>query len=517
MRKCVVLFLTYLIYSNYLFAQVPAIEWAKCLGGSFGDGAQSIHHLSGGGYIMAGNTVSTDGDVTGNHGGQDCWVVKTDDAGVILWQKCLGGTDMEDGNDLIETSDGGFMLAASVLSGDGDLIDNLHADGSPEVWLVKLSGSGAIQWRKCYGGANSDGVRKIRQTPDGGYIFAGYSASTNGNVLPYTHGGYDAWIVKTDDTGAILWQRKIGGSDDDYATDVEFTGGGYVVAGYSYSSNGDMTGNHGDEDGWVAKLDDTGGVSWIKCIGGSSTEAIQGVAPMFDGGYLAVGSTHSNDGDVSGNNGDYDYWLVKLNGAGVVQWQKCFGGSGLDYAHAFSAASNNIFFLSGSSSSSDGDVTGNHGSSDGWVIKIDSTGNMQWEKSLGGSQGEEIFAATGNPDGTCTVAGTTYSNDGDVSGNHSSYGDVWVVKLSPFAMALGSVADSHLDVLPNPSNGDFHVSLPQELKGAELTVTDVLGRFVFSATINGLSDEIHLAELPGLYFARVQYEDKVYTSKLVIR
>jgi PKD repeat protein len=174
-----------------------SIAWQRCLGGSDGDRASSIQQTSDGGYIVAGSTLSDDGDVSGNHGDRDAWVVKLDADGKVLWQRCLGGSNLDSASSIQQTSDGGYIVAGETSSDDGDVSGN---HGDRDAWLVKLDADGKIAWQRCLGGSIEDGARSVQQTVDGGYILAGYTESIDGDVSG-NHGDRDALVVKLDDGG----------------------------------------------------------------------------------------------------------------------------------------------------------------------------------------------------------------------------------------------------------------------------------------------------------------------------
>ena len=170
-------------------------------------------------------------------------------------------------------------------------------------------------------------------------------------------------------------------------------------------------------------------IAWQKCFGGSKDDEAKSIQQTSDGGFIVAGKTWSNDGDVTGNHGREDFWAVKLSATGAIQWQKCLGGSGWDVATSIQQTSDGGFIVAGRTNSNDGDVTGNHGNDDFWVAKLSSTGAIQWQKSLGGSGEDKAYSIQQTSDGGFIVAGYTASNDGDVTGNHG-YDDFWVVKLS---------------------------------------------------------------------------------------
>jgi len=356
--------------NNKSLAQAPAMEWQKCLGGTDVDYAYSIQQTSDGGFIVAGETLSNDGDVSGNHGTWDAWVVKLNSLGDIEWQKCLGGTNSDYANSIQQTSDGGFIVAGLTYSYDGDVSGN---HGYSDYWVVKLNSSGNIEWQKCLGGTNDDWAYSIQQTSDGGFIVAGETGSNDGDVSGNQEGD-GAWVVKLNSSGAILWQKCLGGYDWDYAYSYSIqqtSDGGFIVAGESWSNDGDVLGNHGGYDYWVVKLNSLGDIEWQKCLGGSSDDYAYSIQQTSDSGFIVAGYTWSNDGDVSGNHGGYDYWVVKLNSSGAILWQKCLGGTGGEVASSIQQTIDGGFIVAGETGgSNDGDVSGYHGNYDAWVVKL---------------------------------------------------------------------------------------------------------------------------------------------------
>ncbi|MCX6689888.1 MAG: PGF-pre-PGF domain-containing protein [Methanoregula sp.] len=418
-------------------SEAPAISFQHSFGGTDADVANDIQKTADGGYIIAGYSESHDGDVSGNHGSIDYWIVKLTSNGVIEWQKSLGGSDEDVATSIRQTSDGGYIVAGYSASNDGNVSGN---HGGYDYWIVKLSGTGAIQWQKSHGGSGDEKPYSVQQTSDGGYIVAGYSASHDGDVTG-NHGGNDDWIVKLSSIGDIQWQKSHGGSGDDEAYSIrETTDGGYIIAGDSASNNGDVSGNHGEDDYWIVKLTSTGTIQWQKSLGGSDDDEAYSIWQTTDEGYIIAGYTVSSDGDVSINHSDdefCDYWIVKLTSTGVIQWERSFGGSDDDIATSIRQTSDGGYIVAGYSASTDGDVSGNHGIADYWLVKLDSSGGAEWAKSLGGTSGDYGYAVDQNTDGSYVVAGGSYSDDGDASGNHGDY-DFWIVKLAYASTSAGT-------------------------------------------------------------------------------
>ncbi|MGE0562830.1 MAG: T9SS C-terminal target domain-containing protein [Flavobacteriales bacterium] len=368
--KNLIITLSLFITTLYLTAQAPSIEWQKSLGGAQDDYAFSIQQTLDGGYIVAGDSRSDNGDVTGHYYWSDYWVVKLDSLGIIEWQKSLGGNYDDFANSIQQTTDGGYVVAGSSQSTNGDVTGN-HGDF--DYWVVKLTSTGAMDWQKSLGGTGNDQAFSIQQTTDGGYIVAGRSSSTNGDVTG-NHGISDYWVVKLDSTSTIVWQKCLGSSYNDYASSIQqTTDGGYIVAGGSDYSDGDVTGNHGYYDYWVVKLDSIGTIAWQKSLGGTGRDLASFIQQTTDGGYVVAGESDSHDGDVTSYHGGKEYWVVKLNSMGTIEWQKCLGGTGGDYAKSIQQTTDGSYVIAGFSNSTDGDVTGNHFGYDYWVVKLSLT------------------------------------------------------------------------------------------------------------------------------------------------
>jgi hypothetical protein len=499
-------------------AQSPNIQWQKTLGGTDFDGATCIQQTSDGGYIVAGTTVCNDGDVTGNYGENDVWVVKLNATGVIVWQKALGGTLSDYANSIQQTSDGGYIVAGSTQSNNGDVTGN-HNTGYDDVWVVKLNTTGAIVWQKTLGGTDHDIGKSIKQTSDGGYIVAGFTYSNDGDVNGNHSVFYDCWIIKLNSIGEIIWQKTLGGTNDDIASEIQQTSdGGYIIAGLTASNNGDVTQQQGIFDCWVVKLNSIGEIIWQKTYGGTDQDSATSIQQTLDGGYIVAGNTYSSDGDVSGNHGDLDVWIIKINALGTIVWQKALGGTGTDYASSIQQRLDGSYIVAGYTYSNNGDVSGNHTTdnslNDYWVIKLNADGTIVWQKTLGGTDGDFATSIQLTSDNGYILAGTTGSNDGDVTGNHGN-GDYWVVKLttdnldtSEFEFVKNSI------IYPNPSNSYFVIQ-NKELSAENFVynIIDLTGRIILSGN-SKYSETINIESLKtGNYIIQIETKNRVIETK----
>lgn len=420
------LFNALLIPIHNLTAQTPEIMWQHTYGGNGDDRAQDILATDDGGYITIGYTPSTDGDVDYNHGLNDVLVIKTDGEGEIIWSKTYGGTDYDYGNTICKGIEGGYVLGCSVLSDDGDITFN---HGGSELWLVKINEAGDIEWEKCFGGSAGEGTYKIKQTTDENYIVVGASSSSDGDVTE-NKGGYDYWIIKINIGGEIIWQKTYGSSEGDIPNDILQTAdNGFIIAGYTLGYDADVVdGTHGQEDYWIIKLDSMGELEWQKTYGGSETDCAYSIVEKPDGGYMSVGLTWSNNGDVSGFHGFYDYWLISIDEGGEIEWQKTYGGNSFDAGRCILINSGSDYIIAGGSGSDDGDATENNGMGDYWILKIDNEGIIIWQKSIGGSATETAYALCNSLDNNIVITGYSGSSDYDVTAIYGTF-NFWTVKL----------------------------------------------------------------------------------------
>lgn len=496
------------------FSQAPNLQWQKTLGGSSDEYSRSIIQNTDGKYLVAGYTYSYNGDVSGNHGDADGWVTKLSETGTIDWQKTYGGS----GEDMIrrirKTSDNGFIMTGRTNSINGD-VTGFHG-GTWDCWVVKIDEFGTIVWQKTLGGSSVDQGYDIQQTSDNGYILTCGNNSNDGDMTS-NHGSLDFWVVKLNAQGDIIWQKSLGGTDDDLGSSIQETSdGGYIVAGNTNSNNGDVTGNHGLTDFWVVKLNALGDITWQKTLGGSSNDAFQCIRQTSDDGYILCGYTFSNNGDVTGNHGNFDVWIVKLNALGTITWQKTLGGSNADQAKYIQQTDEGGFIVVGNSKSTTGDVTQNQGDWDYWVVKLDELGNITWQKTLGGSSFDEADSIVKTADGGYILSGRTDSNNGDVTGNHGNT-DFWVVKLAPQNLSISEFEITNTIIYPNPSSSFIKIINPNIEESFNFKIVDITGKMVQ----NGFSksnDPINIEKLvSGNYILHIETENGMKSIEKFIK
>ncbi len=492
-------------------AQDPAIEWQNTIGGSDGDFMSSMEPTADGGYILGGfSSSNASGDKTENsNGGTDIWIVKIDATGNIQWQNTIGGSGDDYGLTTKPTSDGGYIvMGASDSNISGDKTENSR--GGLDYWILKLDSSGSITWQHTYGGAQPDFEAFGEQTSDGGYIVGGYSDSNiSGDKTDPSNGQRDFWILKLDNNGDIVWQNSIGGSMvDEVLMTHQTTDGGYIIGGFSDSPvSGDKSEpSEGMRDYWIVKLDTNGSIQWENTIGGDQNDLVRDIIQTNDGGYLVGGYSKSNiSGDKSENSqGDFDYWIVKLDTNGVLVWENTIGGSEIDYPRDVIQLTDGTYMVAGwSNSNISGDKTiDSNGGYDYWLVKLNSAGTLISQNSIGGSGDESGTYIYQLADGNFIMGCSSDSNiSGDKGDNSEGMDDYWVLKAGSEILGVESnEIGTSLKVYPNPFNDKLFIDSESTI--TKVSVRDVLGRRIFG--INSASENIEEINLSstskGMYF-----------------
>jgi hypothetical protein len=515
--KTITLIIAFLNMFNIFLIAQPEMNWQQCYGGSQAEGFRRLAITENNELVFIGSTYSNDGDVSGIHGESDFWLGIINSNGTLLWQKCLGGSLWDYGNAIDICADGGFIIGGSTKSNDGDITELI---GSVDFWIVKTSSNGIIEWQKCFGGTSADDLFAIKQTLDGGYIATGQTYSNDINVSG-NHGGIDTWVVKIDSIGEIEWQNCLGGSNDDWGNEISLTNNGYYILNYTDSNDGDVSGNHGNKDYWIVKLDFSGNIVWQKCLGGSDLDQGNSILTTSDGGCIVIGRTYSYDGDISNNTGDSDYWLAKLDSLGNLQWEKCFGFDLTyfrDHGQSIYQTTDQGFLIAGYSASIDYPFhTTCYEDWDFWIVKISSNGIKEWEKCLGGLDKDFAYSILEDNYGNVYVGGNTRSNDGDVSGNHGLV-DSWLVKLGDFTNIETKESFQTPPVFPNPTSSTITIKLNNESNRLnKLNIYDSKGRLIKSIKCNYQeSVSVDVSEFrKGLYFYRFKNSTKFFGKFIV--
>ncbi|MDQ6764262.1 MAG: T9SS type A sorting domain-containing protein [Bacteroidota bacterium] len=452
------------------------LEWTKTFGGTGDDFFNDIAQTYDGGYILAGFTSSTDGDVSGNHGAYDVWAVKVNATGSMEWQKSLGGSGFDFGNAVVQTFYGGYAIAGFTTSNDGNVSGNHNTDGNGDAWLVELGLKGNVLYQHCYGGSGSDGFAGIVKSDFGSLILGGTTTSNDGDVSG-NHGGQDAWVIKVNISGNIVWQKTVGGTGFENLNNggiiTKTTDGNVVIDGLSNSHDDDIQGKNDTVVSFLTKLNSpTGNIIWSKSFAEPKYRAGEGVFSTRDGGVVETGSSAGNGFDGS----TFDVLVSKIDKNGKEEWYKKLGGSDFDGAlsSGYESPDGSLNILC-QTASTDGDVKNNHGGIDTWIIKLGRCGEKDADENL--ISANETIAVTKN---------------------------------------ILDINNPSLKLYPNPAKDVLRVEGLNTSSKTILSLFNASGKLIQQSTATGETYTYSLQKLTaGSYYIKIESDKKTTTLKFV--
>lgn len=543
--------------------------WEKRFGGSFADGFLKIVLSSDSSYLyLIGLAHSSDGDISFDPYPEsvDLWIVKTDTLGNKIWDKILGGNMAEEYPSGTATRDGGLVVICTSHSYDGDISVWY---GMKEAWAVKLDKEGHKQWDYTIGTDWLDTGDYVIQTHDGGYLFATSSMNAGGigniTCIPHTYHFYEVILTKTDSNLNVQWQRCYGGSANDLAKKIIELNDGYLMINSTASYDGDITGFHGDRDGWIVKVDFEGNIRWQKSIGGSANDYLITAYLTKEGNIIAVGNTNSNDGDVSGNHSlqvltysRNDLWLVKLSGTdGELLFSKCYGGIDDEQMGGIAMRDGQHFVIASSFFYGPSFDIGcsNHGLMDwdSWIFEVvdcdgihltapmrpvgplvvctqDSPFSIYSIRAVPQTDGYEWSLnplEAGNISGGDTMVVVQWASGFEgtatllVRAVHtcvtSGFSPPLYIEVHP-CTGLSESGQSGIKVWPNPAGRRFYVLLPGEVRlPARLVVYRSTGEKVREEVLGEASTSIEVRQMAsGLYFWSISFPGGTARGKILI-
>ncbi|PQB03063.1 hypothetical protein BST83_17155 [Polaribacter filamentus] len=413
-----------------VFINSGQISNVKTFGGSKNDALNSIVKTTDGGYVVLGYTQSNDFETNSKSDESfDFWVMRFSSDDELLWNKTFGSSGDDRSADIIATNDGGFALLGYSSKADKDV--SLNA-GSQDFWIFKITGEGIRLWEKSFGFLGSDKGISLIQTSDNGYLVTGVldvsASGGQGNSKTAKHAGGDIWALKLAPNGNLQWSKYFGGSFTDTPFGVvETLNNEFIIAASSDSKDFNISNNKGGYDFWVLKITFEGTLIWEKNFGGSEIDEPRAIVATDDGNFIIVGDTRSSDIDVSFNNGAADLWMIKINTNGTLIWEKTIGGTSFDVARSISKTQDNGFVIAGSSRSSNLGFI-NQGQNDAWILKVNSFGEIEWQKTVGGSEIDFLYDAVELQNKTIIAVGESNSANGDVKEN-KGFSDALIIKI----------------------------------------------------------------------------------------
>ena len=376
----------------------------------------------------------------------------TETTNEIDFIQTLGGSKNDALSSVKKTADGGYIVAGFTQSNDFDI--DSKTNESFDFLVSKFSFDNTLEWQKTFGGSDDDRAADIVQTLDGGFAVLGYSKSSDINVSENA-GAQDFWLLKISSLGSLLWEKTFGFSGTDFGTALLATkDGGFLITGVlDVSSSGGQGNakstavNHSGGDYWVIKTDLTGNLEWSRFFGGSFTEIPLGIVETDDHNFIIAGSSDSDDFNISNNLGTYDFWIIKIAPTGSLIWEKSFGGSEIDEARAITTSSDGNFMVVGDTRSSDIDVSENKGAADVWIVKFSTEGSLIWEKTIGGTSFDTARAIYKTQDNGFLISGSSRSLDNDFENNGQN--DALILKIDSNGSLLWqkTIGGSQIDFL----------------------------------------------------------------------
>jgi hypothetical protein len=444
--------------------------WTKTFGGPGFDEGNSVRQTTDGGYIITGYTSF-------GSGSDDVYLIKTDINGNSLWTKTFGitGTNVERGLSVHQTTDGGYIIAGSTDSfGAGDL----------DAYIIRTDANGDLLWTKTFGGIFYDDIgSSVQQTTDGGYIISGT-------------GNGDVYLIKTDTNGDTLWTKTFGGPDSDGGGTIQQTSdGGYIIAGYTYSFGA------GDKDAYLIKTDSNGDLLWSKTFGGTNSDGSVSIKQTSDDGYIIAGYT------VSFSSGYDDVYLIKTDASGDTLWTKTFGGTSYDNAASVQQTTDGGYMLTGQTWSFGAGI------GDVYLIKTDSLGNS------GCNEGNPATIVTSPAAQVTSPATIVYSPATIETTPVTIVGSGGTVTTLCTTVGIQSAIinpKSGIAVSPNPFTSELAVQSSEKIN--QIIIYDLMGATVYQTELpsNNASAELNLSFLhQGIYFLNVKSKGESWTKKIV--
>ncbi|HBG70159.1 MAG: hypothetical protein A2W93_10505 [Bacteroidetes bacterium GWF2_43_63] len=402
------------------------------------DFGMSVCNNNSGGYILCGQSESyTSGAIS-------AIAISIDSLGNQEWMQTYGGSDIDFGQSIDKTPDGGYIICGFTTS---------FGAGGYDIYLVKTDANGNQQWQKTFGGAGTEYGYCVKTLPDSGFILCGSTTS-------FGAGGTDAMLIRTDAAGNTVWTKYYGATGNDGVYSLARTSDhGYVLAGYTF--------NFGavSDDAWIIETDSAGNQLWAEHFGGNGSERAMSIVQDVNHDFVFSGYSNSYGG------GSQDFYLVRIDSAGTLLQDTVFGGLSDDKSFGIAACADHGFIMTGQTES-----YGN-GGLDLYVIKTDSAFNQDWSSNFGGFDDDQGFNIMSTNDGGYITIGNTWSYP------QSAWSNILVVKIDSTGFADGisifNTTQSILRVFPNPAIDFISIETGIIHDGVAVTISDMIGRVVF--------------------------------------
>ncbi|MEP7168334.1 MAG: SBBP repeat-containing protein [Bacteroidota bacterium] len=556
-KQKIYLLLIMLLSSMTAFSQAPNWLWATSAGNSNYDEGTCIATDNNGFIYVAGifwSSTITFGSTTLTNlgtGSQDLFLVKYDASGNVIWAKSAGGNSSDYVLNIAVDLTGdvyltGFFSSPVITFGT----ISLSLIGSDDMFVVKYDSTGTALWAKKAGGTSQDWGYDITTNAIGNVFVTGWFSSPtitlSTGTLTNNGFGQDMFLIKYDSGGNIIWAKSAGGNlsdaslgitsdsnDNVYITGI-FESSTIMFDTITLTNPGSIT-----SDMFITKYDTSGNVLWAKSSGGTERDGGRRIISDAYGNVYVTGSFKSSSITFGSNTllnfgtNTYDMYVVKYNSLGNVIWAQSAGNTNDDSGFSINTdASGNVYasgFFYGSSitfGSSSLTNMGAVGTVDSYIVKYDSAGNIIWAKGLGGTANDGIYSIATDANNNVYAAGYFVSPSlvlGSITltNPYIGFSDVFVAKLSGTVGIDEHFAnENELIIYPNPSIGNFNIYFNDAPRNATVKIFNLLGEEIYADNFTqdvSIIKNIQLNTSPGIYFIRMNADEREYTGKIIIK
>ncbi|RLD20900.1 MAG: hypothetical protein DRI69_05350 [Bacteroidetes bacterium] len=402
-----------------------AVQRSETIGGNAHDFGNAIDISEEGFFAIGASSYSSDLWVPSNQGGTDFWIVQLTPSGDTVWSKTYGGFHNDDLFAIQHNADGGIAAFGTTRSDGGDVGNNPGVIGA---WLMTTDINGNQLSSRVYAGELGEQGIDMQALSDGyALLVQSTSPELEGAI---NNGNFDYWVARVNNSGAVSWANFYGGTDADIPMRIRRISGGFIIAGSSNSTDGQVIGNKGGFDYWIVRLDIDGNIVWAKTYGGSDDDQANDIVPLDDGSFLVIGESESFDGDKTVSLGKSDLWIVKLDADGNILWEKTYGGSDTDIGLRGELLSNGLVTVTAITRSTDGHLNGNKGAEDAWVLFIDQDGDIEQAMNYGGTANDVLNAIAVTVDDVPWYVGTSPSRGNNLPASPPDGNNVWLFELN---------------------------------------------------------------------------------------
>lgn len=493
-----------LFFLGNVDAQQHSLLWQKTIGGAGSDRISEMEVDKDGNVYVVGSIQAN-----GPYSSGDIYLSKLTKDGTTVWEKIIGASGDDNGIDLLISQENELLVLASSNSTEGYFE---KGSGYEDYYLFRLSLDGRVLGVQNYGGSFLDIPTAMIQKSNGNILLYGSTRSEDGDISN-NKGHFDLWLLETTPYGGIVWEKNYGGTNEDYASKImELENGDLLLLGHSASYDEDITYNNGDFDIVMFRTTADGDLIWNKNYGGSQYDISIDFAPADNGNVMIIGNTLSNDMHVSENAGFSDSWVIEVNEEGSIEWESTFGDIGSEYTMDICQDDNGDFLIIGSTNSAVLSKAVTHGKQDIWITRLNTNREFSEPIIVGEAEFDEA-AALSIHEGSILMAGSTKSTDGQVMGQ-SGLLDGWVLKIRDHHQTADNLP---ITAHPNPTTGTVYLNGLTD--SDEIRVFNNSGQEIKNLLISpGFTSIVNLEGLPaGIYHVQVAQSSGIKNIKVIKR